>query len=616
MTEPVILAQFFAVVVIVAVAIALFFAALPNRENWPKAGWGVVLAFEAGRRAVALLFPELTRDLPVPPNTVQFLVMCGFFVAAASGRRRHAATWVAAGLAISMVAAVTTAYRPEYAALFSPMALILAGLTLWRSWRATMMIAAITVLAWGGLALAATSGLHDVLEPTAMALATGFLAVVSGLALFTDLVVPARYSRIRSIGVGGTSRRRRGGVTVGGDKAAWPQVTNAAEDNQEHALQSRSDETDQLLETTLSSMAEGLIAIGADSKVRLMNDALRRFLDLNDATDLQGKDFEAILLVVAGRGDLGPGDPKLAADAFIARVRELAEGQDPAFEWALPDGRTCLVSSDPLPDGGMIATFTDVTEQRNTLRVMAQARDAAERGNKAKTEFLTRMSHELRTPLNAIIGFSGMLRDETLGPIGVEEYRVYAHDIGASGQTLLAQINAILDVARLEAGTLGLTETLIDPKAVLQTAISTREAEASLREIGMSYYLAPDLPAIRADEFRLGQILDHLLDNALKFSPPGGHVIVRGLSDPFEGVSILVSDQGIGMTDEQVNSAFQPFAQADMALDRKFQGAGLGLSLVKGLVELHGGKMTIASVPNQGTTVSVILPPERMVLNL
>jgi signal transduction histidine kinase len=187
----------------------------------------------------------------------------------------------------------------------------------------------------------------------------------------------------------------------------------------------------------------------------------------------------------------------------------------------------------------MTTTFTDVTEQRNALRVMAQARDAAERGNKAKTEFLTRMSHELRTPLNSIIGFAGMLRNETLGPIGGEAYRGFANSIAMSGETLLSQINAIIDVARLEAGTIRLTEALIDPAAILESEISTATPAATARNIGLSYYLAPDLPAMRADEHRLRQILGHLLDNALKFSGPGTQILVRAEIDPLEGMAIV-----------------------------------------------------------------------------
>jgi signal transduction histidine kinase len=613
MTDPTILAQFFAIVVMMAVAITLFHASLPSKENWPKAGWAGAMAFEAVRRAILLLYPELAGEVPIPSDTIQFLGMCGFFVAAAAGRRRHATTWVATGLALSAIGAIATAYRPDHAALFAPIVLILAGLVTWRWRRATMMIAAAAVLAWGVLALAEMSRVYNALDPTAMALATGILAVVSALALLSDLIVPARHSRVRSTGARGVPRPRRNLMMGNTEKAETPLED---EENEDDAIRRQIDETNLLLETTLSSMAEGLVAIGGESQVLLMNDALKRFLDLADTEGLEGANFDDILQKVAVRGDLGPGDPGSAADDFIARIREIARNREPAFEWALPDGRTCLVSSDPLPGGGLISTFTDVTEQRNTLRVMAQARDAAERGSKAKTEFLTRMSHELRTPLNSIIGFAGMLRDEALGPIGVDDYRGFANDIGVSGQTLLLQINAILDVARLEAGTLRLTEAIVDPRSILETAIHSAETTGAAREIGFSSYLAPDLPAIRADEHRLGQILVHLLDNALKFSQPGGRVMVRAFADPFEGVTVLVSDQGIGMADEQVNSAFEPFAQADTALDRQFEGTGLGLSMVKGLVNLHGGKITIASVPNQGTTVSVILPPERMVLNI
>jgi two-component system, cell cycle sensor histidine kinase PleC len=427
------------------------------------------------------------------------------------------------------------------------------------------------------------------------------------------MIVPARYSRIRSSG--STQTRRRQEIRFSElEKSQELEDTEAREDDLElePSFDGPTHEPDRLLKTALSSMAEGLIAIDANSQILLINDALKRFLDLTGPDDLVGRNFEDVLLEVSARGDLGPGDPVAAANSFADRLDRVARAEEPAFEWALPDGRTCLVSSDLLPDEGSIFTFTDVTEQRNALRVMTSARDAAERGNKTKTEFLTRISHELRTPLNSIIGFAGMLRNETLGPLGAKDYREYASNIGDAGETLLAQINAILDVARIEAGTIKLTEAIIDPRTILEAAMAT----AASREVAFSHFIAPDLPAMRADETRLGQIVAHLLDNALKFLTPGSQVMIRALADHFEGITISVSDEGIGMTDEQVNNAFEPFAQADTALDRQFEGTGLGLSMVKGLVDLHGGRITIASVPNQGTTVSVIFPPERMVLTL
>lgn len=617
MTDPLIMARIFSIAVIVVIAITLIHASTPRRENWPRAGWGFALFLEAARRAIEIASPGFLAHAPIPGDTIQLMVMSGLFIAAASGRRRNVTTWVASSLGISAIAAVTSASRPDLAALFVPSALILAGLATWRWRRPTMMIAAAATLGWGGLHIAELLMVHKSLEPASLQLATALLALVSGLAILADMIVPARYSRIRSSG--STQTRRRQEIRFSElEKSQELEDTEAREDDLElePSFDGPTHEPDRLLNTALSSMAEGLVAVGANSQILLINDALKRFLDLTDRDDLVGRNFEDVLLEVSARGDLGPGDPVAAANSFADRLDRVARAEEPAFEWALPDGRTCLVSSDLLPDEGSIFTFTDVTEQRNALRVMASARDAAERGNKTKTEFLTRISHELRTPLNSIIGFAGMLRNETLGPLGAKDYREYASNIGDAGETLLAQINAILDVARIEAGTIKLTEAIIDPRAILEAAITAAMATAASREVAFSHFIAPDLPAMRADETRLGQIVAHLLDNALKFSTPGSQVMIRALADHFEGITISVSDEGIGMTDEQVNNAFEPFAQADTALDRQFEGTGLGLSMVKGLVDLHGGRITIASVPNQGTTVSVIFPPERMVLTL
>ncbi len=621
MSDPANLAEFFAVAVMAAVALALMFATLPDRENWSKTGWGLAMALEAILRGVTLKYPAVLADFLVPADTIHYFVACGFFVAAAAGRKRHAHAWIASALAISATGAIASASLPHLAALFGPAALALASLAAWR-WRwSAMTIVALSMIAWAGLAAARKTGLVAEFSPGEMALATSLLVIVSGLALFVEILRPGRYTRERSGGILRRPRRRPdpqvnlGPVpdieAQGGERGPGRDGDHAEARDIEQTL-----EISQLLSTILSSMTEGLVILDGAGKTVVMNDTFRRFLDLSDEPDVMDLDFQSLLGKIAHRGDLGPGDPTIAAETFFAQLREVAQNQQPAFEWDLPDGRACLVSGDIMADGGLLATFTEITEQRNTLRVMSQARDAAERGNRAKTEFLTRMSHELRTPLNSIIGFAGMLRDEALGPIGVEEYRGFANDIGASGQVLLSRINAVLDVARLEAGTLKLTEAIIDPSAVLEAAIADARPGVAASGIGFHHFIAPDLPALRADEARLRQILDHLLDNALKFSQTGGEITVRALTDPFEGIAIHVSDQGIGMTDEQVSGAFEPFGQADTALNRQYEGTGLGLALVKGLVDLHGGRITIASVPDRGTTITVILPPERMVLDL
>jgi PAS domain-containing protein len=332
MMDPAILALFFAVAVMIAVAATLFYTALSSSENWPMAGWACALAFEAVRRALLLIAPDLMEEIPIPGDTVQLLGACGFFVAAASGRRRRATSWVALGLTVSTIAVIAAAYRPEFAMLFATMALILAAIALWRWRRAPTMIAAACLVGWACLRLAALSEASDILEPTAMDLATGLLAMISGLALMTDLIVPSRHPRVRSTGIRAIPRDLQ---DLGLANTAKPDDTQELDDIQDRVddeLQWKTEEIDRLLSSTLSNMAEGLVAIGADTKILLINDSLRRFLDLSNNTDLVGQDLEVILFEVAERGDLGPGDPKATADVFVAQLWQMAKSQEPAFE--------------------------------------------------------------------------------------------------------------------------------------------------------------------------------------------------------------------------------------------------------------------------------------------
>lgn len=251
----------------------------------------------------------------------------------------------------------------------------------------------------------------------------------------------------------------------------------------------------------------------------------------------------------------------------------------------------------------------NVTAKFEAARAARDGLQRAEEANRAKSAFLAAMSHELKTPLNAIIGFSEIIKDEVLGALGNKVYLGYAGDIHASGHRLLAIINDILDVSRLEGGAITLHSQDCTPDSIVRTAIGlARQVTRDARPIAVEL---PELPAITADAARLSQALANLLSNALKFTPEGGSVALSARRDAAGGMNFIVSDTGIGMAPEKVAAALEPFRQLDGSLARRFEGAGLGLSIARALIELHGGSLSITSAPGAGTTVTIRLPAVR-----
>ncbi len=262
---------------------------------------------------------------------------------------------------------------------------------------------------------------------------------------------------------------------------------------------------------------------------------------------------------------------------------------------------------------GYRGTAEDVTELQAREVALHRAVDAAEAANRAKSEFLANISHELRTPLNAVIGFSELIKSEIFGPIGIDRYKKYVDDILDSGRHLLALINDILDVTRLEAGNLALNETAVEPKDLVHAAL--RVVEDRIHEAGHSVEIAIErgLPAVKVDAVKLKQILLNLLTNAIKFTPAEGRLEVHVARAENDGVEFRVRDSGIGIAPEDKDAALTPFRQVDNRLARKFDGTGLGLPIAKALTELHGGTLALESTPGKGTEVTVNLPAERVV---
>ncbi|MGH6890436.1 MAG: MHYT domain-containing protein [Rhizomicrobium sp.] len=254
------------------------------------------------------------------------------------------------------------------------------------------------------------------------------------------------------------------------------------------------------------------------------------------------------------------------------------------------------------------ATKRQLEETTDDLGGALAAADAA---NAAKSLFLATMSHELRTPLNAVIGFSEMLQIEAFGPLGHERYHGYADDIHASGAHLLGLINDVLDIARIDSGQVDLDETNFAVLDLVDGAVRMILPHAAKAQVRLDYRVAPGLPELVADRRRLRQVLINLVSNAIKFTPAGGHILV--MAEPDEsGLRITVQDNGIGIAAQDIPKAFERFGQVDGSFARKYDGVGLGLPLARDLVELHGGRLTLESVPGAGTMATIILPESRL----
>ncbi len=244
---------------------------------------------------------------------------------------------------------------------------------------------------------------------------------------------------------------------------------------------------------------------------------------------------------------------------------------------------------------------------------LSRALQSETRANAAKSDFLALMSHELRTPLNAIIGFSEVLSTEMFGPLGHARYREYAGDVHGAGRHLLALINDILDLSKAAAGKFELACEEVVPADIVAECVRLTRGKAHEGGLRLRFDLAPGLPNLMVDRLRFKQVLLNLCSNAIKFTPSGGRVHITADQREDGGFVLAVCDSGIGMTAEQIPLALEPFRQIASPFARNAEGTGLGLALVKSLIECHDGRLEIESAPHRGTTVRLVLPPERTV---
>jgi two-component system cell cycle sensor histidine kinase PleC len=364
-----------------------------------------------------------------------------------------------------------------------------------------------------------------------------------------------------------------------------------------------------LLETTLDRMSHGIIIEDADFRLLAFNQKSIELRDYPPGFLHLGMSVEELYRYKAERGHYGPGD----VEALVAqRMEKKRLNRRQQQERTRSDGRVVVALREPMPNGGQVTTYTDITEIKKAEEDLGRAKEQAESANRSKSEFLANMSHELRTPLNSIIGFSEMMMIGSYGPLGNEKYLEFATDVNASGNHLLSLINDILDLSKAEAGKFEMNEEAFNVAGAVHSCMRLVKEQAKSQGIELVAEIPDSLLPLYADQRMLKQITLNLLSNAIKFTPEGGTVIIKVWSPPGSGHVLQVVDTGIGVSLNDVPNILNPFTQVENAYNRKHQGTGLGLPLCKNLIELHGGYLDFQSEFGVGSTVTIRFPSERI----
>jgi two-component system, cell cycle sensor histidine kinase DivJ len=291
------------------------------------------------------------------------------------------------------------------------------------------------------------------------------------------------------------------------------------------------------------------------------------------------------------------------------RVRRAGGSEPTRYVWVEMRCRPLRAEDTELDRPGIVAVTRDISDRKAQEAEILRTRDEAESASRAKTQFLANMSHELRTPLNAVIGFSEILNRELFGAIGEARYRDYARLIHESGEHLLNVVNDVLDMSKIEAGKFNIVKEPFNVAPLVESCCELMRHTAEQKSLSLLMDVSLGIPELPADKRACKQMLINLISNAIKFTNPGGWVRVSARR--VDGaVEFSVDDNGIGIAEADLPKLGTPFVQANNSYDRSHDGAGLGLSVVKGLAKLHGGRLELKSSPGEGTCATIVLPLE------
>ena len=382
---------------------------------------------------------------------------------------------------------------------------------------------------------------------------------------------------------------------------------------------------ERLLRDAIDSMSEGFAIYGEDDRLVLCNKRYRDMFPKTAGEAPIGTRYEDLLRAGLAIG-VYPQAMGREQEWLEHRLRVHAQ-PEADYVYRLKNGRWVLTTERRMPNGGMAGLRIDVTRLKQTEADAEQARQLLARqkadlaavigrlraADAAKSLFLANMSHELRTPLNAIIGFSEMMCEARLGPIG-SHYRDYACHIHASGQNLLRIVDDVLDASKLDEGELKLRDEPTDLAELARDCAQALHELARDRAVEITVKAPDYLPRVTADRQLIRRALLSVVSNAIKFNRDGGRVTVALGEPEVDRIAIAISDSGIGMRPEDVPAALKAFHQLDGTLSRRYGGIGLGLPLAKAFLELHGGGLDIDTEAGHGTTVTLWLPRSRLLL--
>jgi PAS domain S-box-containing protein len=363
------------------------------------------------------------------------------------------------------------------------------------------------------------------------------------------------------------------------------------------------------LESVLDTATDGVIVVNRDGIVLASNRSTEALFGY-DARDLAGRPFVDLF---------APESHRAAQDYLAGLTRHgvasvLNDGREVIGRVAQGGLVPLFMTIGRIADGTdkFCAVFRDITQWKRAEEELTNAKREAEKASSAKSEFLAKVSHEIRTPMNAIIGFSEVMIEERFGAVGSDRYRQYLKDIHTSGEHVVSLVNDLLDLSKIEAGKLELNFDRVDLNDAVQQCVALMQPQANRERIIIRTSLSPTLPPVVADERSVRQIVLNLLSNSIKFTGPGGQVIVStALTDHGEEV-LRVRDTGVGMTEKELATALEPFRQVVTSNRTPSGGTGLGLPLTKALAEANRASFTIKSAVDAGTLIEIAFPANRV----
>ncbi|NDV86121.1 PAS domain S-box protein [Aurantimonas aggregata] len=362
------------------------------------------------------------------------------------------------------------------------------------------------------------------------------------------------------------------------------------------------------LSTVLDTATDGVVFIDSAGNIRSMNGSAHALFGIEE-DDSAGRPFVTLFAH----------ESQKATMEYLESLREggasaiVNEGREVIGRVAQGGFIPLSITLGPLPDDrGWCAVIRDIAHWKRVEEELTSARRQAEAASVQKSQFLTNVSHELRTPLNAIIGFADVMATECFGPIGNDRYLEYLEDIKRSGHHVLDLVNDLLDISKIEAGKLDLSFEAVSLNAVMAEVVALMQPQANRERVLVRSNLPSSVPPVVADHRSIRQIAMNLVSNAIRFTPPGGQIIVSTSYVAEGDVALRFRDSGIGMTEHEIEIAMLPFQQVNPTSRRRGEGTGLGLPLTKAMAEANRANFTISSTPGEGTLVEILFPRQRV----